>query len=146
MIGSYNGTVIGQPQGYMPNEQMYGNRSALDFSQPDADLSAYDSQSLNSEQIDSEGNGVRAKGKKQKRKMGMYGFLKILNGLLYLSTLCLAFGYFASTKFVSKFTYYMFLGTLVARPALIGLYSLVMILLELVRKKSAKKVIKKKTK
>lgn len=53
-----------------------------------------------------------------------------MNSLLYTATLCLAIGYFWSTKYNSKFVYYMFEGVLVMRPALILLYSLIMYCLE----------------
>ncbi len=60
--------------------------------------------------FDSDGSHVKAKGKKEKSStsMGCYGFFKILNCILYLLTLCLAIGYFSSTKFTSMFVYYMF--------------------------------------
>ena len=91
--------------------------------------------------FDSDGSHVKAKGKKGKSSssMGCYGFFKILNCILYLLTLCLAIGYFSSTKFTSKFVYYMFQGFFFARPSLILLYSLIMICLEMRRKKPKNK-------
>ena len=68
--------------------------------------------------------------------MGCYTYLKLLNGMLYLGTLFLAISYYMTTKYTSKFVYYAFFGLLVTRPAMIGFYSLVVILLEVVRRKS----------
>lgn len=59
-----------------------------------------------SDDSDSDGN-VKVKGKSGKG-MGCFGYFKVLNCLLYLSTLCIAIGYFRSTKYESKFVYYMF--------------------------------------
>lgn len=54
---------------------------------------------------DKDGNvKVKSKGK----GMGCYDYLKILNCLLYLSTLCITIGYFRTTKYEQKFVYYMF--------------------------------------
>ena len=75
--------------------------------------------------------------------MGCYGIFKIINCMIYLLTLCLAIGYFSTTKFTSKFTYYMFQGFFFARPALILLYSLISICLEMRRKKPKDKNKKK---
>ena len=73
--------------------------------------------------------------KSKDKSMGCYAYFKILNSFLYLATLCIGIGYFMSTKFTSKFTYYLFSGTLIARPIIIAVYSLVMILLECQRRK-----------
>jgi len=70
--------------------------------------------------------------------VGCYAYFKILNSFIYLVTLCIGIGYFMSTKFTSKFTYYLFSGTLIVRPMIIAVYSLVMILLECQRRKAAK--------
>jgi len=59
--------------------------------------------------------------------MGRFAYFKILSTLLYLVTLSFGIGYFMTTKFTSILTYYLFLGTLLARPVLIGFYSLLMI-------------------
>jgi len=59
--------------------------------------------------------------------MGWFAYFKILNTLLYLVTLSFGIGYFTTTKFRSILTYYLFLGALLARPVLIGFYSLLMI-------------------
>ena len=129
-------TVVGQPQGYLDNDQEvfyeegYPDHPVVHYG---ADKGYQDSQSERSEEPDSDASGVGAKGRKRKQGMGCYGCLKILNCLIYLGTLCLAFAYFSTTKFVSKFTYYIYFGVLVARPSLIGLYSLVMVILEQLR-------------
>lgn len=60
----------------------------------------------------------------------------MLNGFLYVATLFFTFGYFYTTKFTSKFVYYMFFGTLLARPAFIILYSLFVFAIEHLRQKS----------
>ena len=57
--------------------------------------------------------------------MGCYTYLKLLNSLFYLITLCFAFGYFSSMKFSSKFTFYTFEGLLIIRPILLCLYALI---------------------
>lgn len=75
--------------------------------------------------------------------MGCYSILKVFNCVLYLVTLLLAIGYYVQTKFESKFTMYIFRGFFVVRPCLIGLYSLVMICLEM-RRRTAKPVKSKK--
>ena len=54
--------------------------------------------------------------------------------MLYLVTLSLALGYFSSTKFNSKFVFYMFEGILIIRPILILLYTLCMGFLEFKRR------------
>jgi hypothetical protein len=71
--------------------------------------------------------------------MGGYAMFKIVNSFLYLSTLCIGIGYFNSTKFADKFTYYLFSGTLIIRPMIITAYSLVMMLLECQRRGAKKK-------
>ena len=45
---------------------------------------------------------------KQGSGMNFYAYFKMLNILLYVTTLCLAFGYFTTTKYESKFVFYMF--------------------------------------
>ena len=57
--------------------------------------------------------------------MGFYTYLKLFNGIIYLSTLTLAFGYLSSMKFSSKFTFYTFEGLLIIRPILLFLYTLI---------------------
>ena len=64
---------------------------------------------------------------------------KILNIILYLVTLGLAFGYFLSMKFGSTFVHSIYLVLLIARPALIVLYSLSMLCLESRDKKASNK-------
>ena len=56
--------------------------------------------------------------------MGFYTYLKLFNGIIYLSTLTLAFGYLSSMKFSSKFTFYTFEGLLIIRPILLFLWTL----------------------
>ena len=74
---------------------------------------------------------VDAKAKKSdESQMGCYDYLKVLNMLLYNGTLCLAVGYVNTSKFNSKFIYYMFAGFLIMRPALIMLYSIILCLLQ----------------
>ena len=78
--------------------------------------------------------------------MGCYSYLKVLNMLLYNATLCLAIGYLNTSKFNSKFTYYLFMGMIVARPCLIGLYSIILCLLEACRGSQKKKKKDKRSK
>lgn len=114
----------------------------MDFTRDhDVDLSQYGSEANHSAaDFDSDASHVKAKSKKgQKSSCGCYGVFKVLNCLIYLVTLCLAIGYFRSTKFTSIFTYYMFWGFFIARPSLIMLYSLIMICLEMRRKKPKNK-------
>ena len=79
---------------------------------------------------------VEFKGRKDKKGMGVYTYLKIANNLLYVATLFLAINYYTNSKYTSKFVYYAFLGLLVIRPILIVLYSLIAILIEAVRRQS----------
>ena len=75
---------------------------------------------------------VDAKAKKDDgSQMACYDYLKILNMLLYNGSLCLAIGYVNTSKFNSKFVYYMFAGFLVMRPALLLLYSMILCLIQL---------------
>lgn len=76
--------------------------------------------------------------------MGGYQGLKILNSMLYNMSLCLTIGYIATMKFSSQATLYMFTGFLIARPALILIYSCTMAYIESNHKKAAKKGAKKK--
>ena len=94
---------------------------------------------MSQQEVDSDADSmVNAKHREASMGMNWYAYLKMLNILLYLTTLCLAFGYFSTTKYESKFVYYMFYGFIVTRPALIGLYSLIMIMLEMRRRSSLK--------
>ena len=79
-------------------------------------------------------SSVEAKSRKEPKDMGFYTYLKMLNTLLYIATLFLAINYYTNTKYTSKFIYYTFFGLLVTRPALITFYSLIVILLEAVRR------------
>ena len=88
---------------------------------------------------DSDGNVVKAKGRGS-ASFGIYEYLKILNCMLYLTTLCLAFGYFWSSKYEIEFVYYAFLTNLIARPILILLYSAFTMCLEM-RHRSAERDI-----
>lgn len=81
-------------------------------------------------------SGIEFKGRKDKKGMGVYTYLKIVNNLLYVVTLFLAINYYTNSKYTSKFVYYAFLGLLVIRPILIVLYSLIAILIEAVRRQS----------
>ena len=81
-------------------------------------------------------SGIEFKGRKDKKGMGVYTYLKIANNLLYVVTLFLAINYYTNSKYTSKFVYYAFLGLLVIRPILIVLYSLIAILIEAVRRQS----------
>ena len=56
--------------------------------------------------------------------MSAYSWLKLLNTVVYLISLCLAIGYFSSMKYNSQFTYYMFESVLIMRPVLILSYTL----------------------
>ena len=85
---------------------------------------------------DSSSGSIAAKGRKDKKGMGAYTYLKIANNLLYVVTLFLAINYYTNTKYTSKFVYYAFFGLLVIRPILIVLYSLIAILIEAVRRQS----------
>lgn len=87
--------------------------------------------------------GRKVKVKEKSKSMGGYACLKIMNSLLYNLTLCFAIGYFYTTKFTSQFTFYMFSGVLIGRPALITFYSLTMICIESQRKNATKKAAKK---
>mmetsp|Transcript_43582 Transcript_43582/g.57729 ORF Transcript_43582/g.57729 Transcript_43582/m.57729 type:complete len:138 (+) Transcript_43582:977-1390(+) len=117
------------------------NSQMMDFTrhdmEPNSEFDPSDAGSMNSG-IDSDGGRVRQKTKKGDKSIGGYNMLKILNNLLYLITLCFAIGYFASTKYTSKFVYYAFGSLLVGRPALIMLYSLIMLCLEWRRSKPKK--------
>lgn len=62
--------------------------------------------------------------------MGKFQKFKLINNMLYLVTLCLAIGYFWSTKYTSKFVFYMFEGLFIMRPLLILLYSIIMYCVE----------------
>ena len=53
-----------------------------------------------------------------------------------MATLFLAINYYMTTKYNTKFVYNAFFGILVARPALIILYSIAAILIEMVRRQS----------
>ena len=79
---------------------------------------------------------IEAKGRKNPKDVGVYTYLKILNTLLYVATLFLAINYYTNSKYTSKFVYYAFFGLLVTRPILIAFYSLVVILIEGVRRSS----------
>ena len=96
---------------------------------------------MSQQQDDSEADSmVNAKHKGGGEGMGMnwYAYLKMLNIMLYLTTLCLVFGYFTTTKYESKFVYYMFYGFFVTRPSLVMLYSIIMIMLEMRRRGNLK--------
>ena len=98
---------------------------------------------MSQQQDDSEADSmVDAKHKEESPGMNWYAYLKMLNIMLYLTTLCLVFGYFTTTKYESKFVYYMFCGFFVTRPALVMLYSIIMIMLEM-RRRGALKMKKK---
>ena len=112
----------------------------------DDDSQARDSQSGNesvSQQDDSEADSMVNAKSKESSSMNWYAFLKMFNILVYITTLCLAFGYFTTTKYESKFVYYMFQGLVITRPSLIMLYSIIMIMLEF-RRRGALKMKKKK--
>ena len=118
----------------------------MDFSHDGMDISHDERSDRGESQSDSDQSTVTAKGKKSKG-VGCYAYLKMLNGILYLGTLSLAFAYYTTTKYTSKFVYYTFFGLLVARPALIVFYSMIVILLEVTRRRSkASEPWKKKTK
>ena len=97
---------------------------------------------------DSNDSTVRVKGKKDKGGLGgFYFYLKILNNLLYIATLFLAINYYMKSKYTTKFVSNAFFLILVARPALILLYSISAILIEMVRRQSkSAKPWKKKSK
>ena len=64
---------------------------------------------MSQQEVDSEADSaVNAKHKDHEMSMNWYAYLKMLNIVLYLTTLCLVFGYFTTTKYESKFVYYMF--------------------------------------
>ena len=105
-----------------------------DFDFDRGDSSEYESRSQ--KKFDSDTDESRVKHKSKDKSMGCYAKFKILNSFLYLATLCIGIGYFMSTKFTTKFSYYLFSGTLVVRPMIIALYSLVTILLECQRRKA----------
>lgn len=96
---------------------------------------------IDSDSIDSDGKKIKVKEKS--KGMDCYAYLKFTNTLLYNLTLSFALGYFFTTKFTSEFTFYMFSGLLIARPSLIALYSLAVICLESLSKKTAKKALKR---
>ena len=110
-------------------QSMSGNESAMSQQEVDSDADSM----------------VDAKHKEPSMSMNWYAYLKMLNIVLYLTTLCLVFGYFTTTKYESKFVYYMFQGFVICRPALIMLYSIIMIMLEM-RRRSSLKTMKKKNK
>ena len=94
---------------------------------------------------DSDSSTIDVKGKKSSKGIGCYAYLKMLNSMLYLATLLLAFAYYTTTKYTSMFVYNMFFGLLVTRPAVIIFYSMIIILLECCRRSSkASKPWKKK--
>ena len=88
-------------------------------------------------------NKIKAKSKKGGKSMGCYSMLKVFNSLLYSGTLLLAFGYFATMKFTSDFVYYSFLGLLIGRPAMIVLYSIIVMCIESQRRPAKGKKSKK---
>ena len=64
---------------------------------------------MSQQEVDSDADSmVDAKHKEPSMSMNWYAYLKMLNIVLYLTTLCLVFGYFTTTKYESKFVYYMF--------------------------------------
>ena len=64
---------------------------------------------MSQQEVDSDADSVvHAKHKDHEMSMNWYAYLKMLNIVLYLTTLCLVFGYFTTTKYESKFVYYMF--------------------------------------
>ena len=142
---SRNGYDHQQYENYQPD---YDDASVMDFSQDGMDEYRGDQNQSDygsSQSSDSNDSTIAAKSKKRSSKLGCYTYLKILNGMLYLGTLFVAFAYFTTTKYTSKFVYYTFYGLLVTRPALIVFYSLIVILLEITRRKSkASKPWKKK--
>ena len=129
----------------------------MDFSQNqyDQEDSEFDPRSdgnASRDGFDSDGSRVHHKSKKKGGAdgLGAYNMLKILNTVLYISTLQMSLIYFNNTKFTSKFVYYAFLGLLTMRPCLIGLYSLINICLEMRKgapggKKTKGKKAKKKS-
>ena len=134
--------------------------SAMDFSL-DHDSSEFEGKkhkdSINSEESSSESSShpediakKKKKKKKDKHRITTYTWFKMLNGLIYLVTLCFAFGYFSSMKFSSKFTYYMFESILIIRPVLLLFYSLITATryytVTLAQKKKLKKQAKKEGK
>jgi len=145
-----NNSRLAQNPNYNTGYQMHGTQlddmnsfdahSAMDFSKDGED--SYDDRSykggssLSSNVSDSNDSMVEAKGKRKTKGVGCYTYLKILNGLLYLGTLFIAIAYYTTSKYTSKFVYYAFFGLLVTRPAVIGFYSFVVILLEVIRRKS----------
>ena len=76
----------------------------------------------------------KSKKHKDPGDLSCYALFKIANGMLYLVTLSLALGYFMTSKFNSKFVYYIFEGILFIRPLLIAFYSLIMWCLEYKRR------------
>ena len=107
------------------NSAVMNNHTAMDFTQDGINMNNSDSQSLKSEDFDSDESRVNAKGRKSFLGIGCYGCLKIVNLGLYLATLLLAFAYFGSTKYEHDLVYYAFYGIICARPAIIGLYTLI---------------------
>ena len=85
---------------------------------------------------DSDGNVISAKGRSS--NFGPYQFLKALNCLIYLVTLCLAIGYFKSSRYEMEYVYYAFLTSLIGRPVVIVLYSGFMVCLEMQKRSSSK--------
>ena len=122
----------------------------MDFTnnQYDQDDSEFDPRSDGNSmrEDDSDGSQVRHKSKKKGSSSGLgaYNMLKILNVILYISTVQQSLGYFTTTKFTSKFVYYAFGGLLITRPILIALYSLINLCLEFRKGTPGKKKDKKK--
>lgn len=105
--------------------------AAMDFTRGDMDMEYmdnYDGRSSMSE-VDSDRSNIKAKAKKSSKGIGCYAYLKMFNVLLYLSSLLLAFAYFKTTKYNSDLVYYAFYGLICGRPAVIGLYTLIVLCL-----------------